>query len=153
MAFRYQTTISDAWIDYNGHMRDAYYGLVFSLAVDSLQDEVGFDEAYRKRTGCTIYLIEDHRHYLREVGAGQRVVVDTDILAVDEKRFHLHMVMRSGGEPACVGEYMELHVRQKPVPRAIPMPSDIRSILEDHKITEPALASIRFRAGPMAIRR
>ncbi|WP_428400351.1 hypothetical protein [Mameliella sp.] len=37
-------------------MRDSSYGLVFSLAVDVFQDEVGFDETYRRTTGCTIYV-------------------------------------------------------------------------------------------------
>ncbi|EEE35651.1 conserved hypothetical protein [Rhodobacteraceae bacterium KLH11] len=30
------------WIDYNGHMQDAYYGLVFSYAVDAMQDAPQF---------------------------------------------------------------------------------------------------------------
>ncbi len=33
MTFRYQTTVRPEWIDYNRHMQDAYYGLVFSYAV------------------------------------------------------------------------------------------------------------------------
>ncbi|MCV2869292.1 hypothetical protein OEW28_11720 [Defluviimonas sp. WL0002] len=53
--FHYRTSVRPEWIDYNGHMQDAYYGLVFSHAVDAFQDEVGFDAAYRKATGCTTY--------------------------------------------------------------------------------------------------
>jgi acyl-CoA thioester hydrolase len=67
MSFVFETRVLMEWIDYNGHMRDSYYGLVFSLAVDALQDEVGLDAEYRERTGCTIYLIEDHKVYLKEV--------------------------------------------------------------------------------------
>ena len=40
MAFTYHTNVHSDWIDYNGHMQDAYYGLVFSHGVDALQDEV-----------------------------------------------------------------------------------------------------------------
>ena len=36
--FWYHTEVSAQWIDYNGHMQDAFYGLVFSHAVDDLQD-------------------------------------------------------------------------------------------------------------------
>ena len=61
MIFEYKTTVWPEWIDYNGYMRDAYYGLVFSKAIDALQDEVGFNQAYRQRTGCTIYLVEEHK--------------------------------------------------------------------------------------------
>jgi acyl-CoA thioester hydrolase len=30
-------------------MQDAYYGLIFSKAVDALQDDLGFDQAYRQK--------------------------------------------------------------------------------------------------------
>ena len=48
MIFEYRKTVLPEWIDYNGHMQDAYYGLVFSKAVDALQDDVGFDQSYRQ---------------------------------------------------------------------------------------------------------
>lgn len=130
MRFRFETAILPDWIDYNGHMRDSYFHLVFSLAVDALQDEVGFDQAYRLATGCTIYLLESHAHYLREVKAGMRVTVETAVLAVDAKRFHLFMEMFEAGERVAVGEFIELHVRQKPAPRAELMPGQIRARLE-----------------------
>ena len=34
------------WIDYNGHMRDGYYGVVCSDATDLLMDYLGIDDAY-----------------------------------------------------------------------------------------------------------
>lgn len=81
--FHFETEIIEAWIDYNGHMRDSYFGLVFSLAVDAVQDEIGFDEAYRKATGCTIYLLEDHKFFLKEVKLGATVRVETRVLGCD----------------------------------------------------------------------
>lgn len=70
MIFEHIKTVLPEWIDYNGHMQDAYYGLVFSQAVDALQDDVGFDQAYRQKTGCTIYLLEEHKFFLSEVKKG-----------------------------------------------------------------------------------
>ena len=125
MIFHYQTTVRPEWIDYNGHMQDAFYGLIFSYAVDALQDEVGFDAAYRARTGCSIYLIEDHKYYLREVKEGAEVRVETRVLGCDEKRFHLHMTMYERGTPVAVGEFMEMHVNQHPKPYGAPMPDEI----------------------------
>ena len=55
------------WIDYNGHLRDAYYVLVLSYAVDDVMDHLGLDAAYRERTHCTLYTLELHMHYLHEV--------------------------------------------------------------------------------------
>lgn len=128
--FAFETIVLPDWIDYNGHMRDSHFGLVFSLAVDALQDEVGFDAAYRQATGCTIYLVEDHKVFLREVKEGALVRVETRVLDCDAKRFHLHMQMFDGDACAAAGEFMELHVAQRPEPHATAMPEEIRARLE-----------------------
>ncbi len=148
-AFQFETAIQPDWIDYNGHMRDAYFGLVFSLAVDAMQDEVGFDEAYRKRTGCTIYLLEDHKYFLREVKLNERVRVESFVVNCDAKRFHLHMRMYAGGELASVGEFMELHVSQTPTPRAAPMPDAILVTLQAAKLSNAEVAALSHRPRPM----
>ena len=46
----YRTRVDAQWIDYNGHMRDAFYSLVISLATDDLMDQLGMDAAYRAAT-------------------------------------------------------------------------------------------------------
>ena len=60
----YRATLEADWIDYNGHLRDAYYGLVASYAVDAVMDALGLDAAYRADTNCTLYTLEMHIHYL-----------------------------------------------------------------------------------------
>jgi acyl-CoA thioester hydrolase len=129
MIFTFETTIRPDWIDYNGHMQDAFYGLVFSYAVDALQDEVGFDAAYRAATGCTVYLLESHVFFLREVRRGALVTVDTCVIGLDDKRFHLHATMREAGATVAVGEFMEAHVRQRPAPKVVPMPEEVHARL------------------------
>ncbi|RYG89294.1 thioesterase [Loktanella sp. IMCC34160] len=120
--FRYQTTVRPEWIDYNGHMQDAFYGLIFSYAVDAFQDAVGFDGAYRDRTGCTIYLLEDHKFFLREVREGALVEVETVLLDFNEKRFHLWSAMKEAGELVAISEMVEMHVQQSPQPHGVAMP-------------------------------
>ncbi|WP_424980514.1 thioesterase family protein [Leisingera sp. S232] len=142
MVFSFETNVLPEWIDYNGHMRDSYYGLVFSLAVDAFQDEVGFDAAYRKRTGCTIYLLEDHKFFLREVKEGTRIRVETRIIGCDHKRFHLHMQMFDGTALASVGEFMELHVCQHPQPHAMAMPEEILQKLLSSRLSEGEAATL-----------
>jgi acyl-CoA thioester hydrolase len=61
----YRTAVMPEWIDYNGHLRDAYYSLIVSLACDAFMDRIGLDEAYRARTRCTLYTLEMHMHFLR----------------------------------------------------------------------------------------
>jgi acyl-CoA thioester hydrolase len=110
----YRTGIEPAWIDYNGHLRDAYYGLIVSYSIDALMDRIGLDEAYRARTGCTLYTLEMHIHYLQEVKSTATVATDVRILDVDRKRIHAAFELRSdpATEPAAVAEVMLMQVRQ-----------------------------------------
>lgn len=150
--FRYETRVRSDWIDYNGHMRDSFYGLIFSLAVDEMQDEVGVGARHRETTGCTIYLLEDHKVFLREVKAGCVVRVETRVIGVDDKRFHLYKQMFEGGDLVCVGEYMELHVNQHPTPRAEPMPPEARARLLRACLPAEAVAGLPHRARAMGLR-
>lgn len=86
----YRTAISAEWVDYNGHLRDAFYLLIFSYATDALMDEIGLDDAGRAETGHTLYTLECHLNYLAEVKLGAEVEVRTQILGFDAKRLHIH---------------------------------------------------------------
>src|ERR1700685_1058915 len=110
----YRTGIEPAWIDHNGPLRDAYYGLIVSYAIDALMERIGLDEAYRIRTGCTLYTLEMHIHYLQEVKATATVATDVRILGADRKRIHAAFELRSepATEPAAIAEVMLLQVRQ-----------------------------------------
>jgi len=111
----YETAIQPEWIDYNGHVRDAYYGLIVSLASDALMDRVGLDAGYRARTGCTLYTVEMHLHYLQEVKQSDTVTVGVRIAGVDSKRIHATFEIARAGQPgvAASAEVMLLHVRQQ----------------------------------------
>jgi acyl-CoA thioester hydrolase len=149
--FDYHTTVRPEWIDYNDHMRDAYYGLVFSYAVDAFQDAVGLDGAYRTRSGCTIYLVEDHKHFLREVKRGAAITVETRLLDHDAKRFHLWSVMREGEAVLAVAEMMELHVARDPGPRVAPMPEEIQARLRAAQLPADAVADLPHRARAISV--
>ncbi len=100
----YQTTISRDWVDYNGHLRDAFYLLIFSHATDALMDVLGLDEAGRARTGHTLYTLECHLNIQAEVKEGERVEVRTQLLAHDAKRLHIHHGLYRPGEAASLAE-------------------------------------------------
>jgi acyl-CoA thioester hydrolase len=112
----YETAIEPGWIDYNGHLRDAYYVLIVSQATDALMDRLGLDAAYRERSHCTLYTVELHIHYLHEVKASDSAVVTVRILGADHKRIHaaFELTRGSGGPLAAAAELMLLHVRQEP---------------------------------------
>lgn len=150
--FRYHAEVAPDWIDYNGHMRDAYYGLVFSMASDAFLDSVGITTAYRAETGGTVYLLECHTFYLAEVKVGAPLEVGARVLDVDAKRFLVHMTMLSEGRVRAVNERMELHVNQRPAPRSAPLPDTIRGTLDALRLDDAAIAELPQRARVMGFR-
>lgn len=114
-------TVLPEWTDYNGHLRDAYYLLVFSLATDALMDMIGLDEAGRSATGHSMFTLESHINYLHEVKEGTRIEVHTQILGADAKRLHVfHNLLVTGTQTlAAVNEQMQLNVDMSG-PRAAP---------------------------------
>jgi acyl-CoA thioesterase FadM len=138
----YRATIEPGWIDYNGHLRDAYYGVIMSFAIDAVMDEIGLDAAYRRRTGCTLYTLETHLHYLHEVKRTDVLTVATTILDADAKRIHMGLRFSCPrvNEPVAVGDAMLLHVHQGESPASAPFPDDLAQRLR-HLTVPPAVAA------------
>ena len=89
--------VQPEWVDYNGHLRDAYYLLLFSYATDGLMGRLGLDEAGRKATGHSFFTIEAHINYVQEVKSDVAVEVRTQILGHDRKRLRVyHSLHRAG---------------------------------------------------------
>lgn len=128
---KYRTKIAADWIDYNGHLRDAYYGLIFSCATDDMMDRVGLHAEYRARTRCTLYTLEMHLHFLHEVKSSDEVAVQISILAFDRKRIHVSAVFSCErlGDPVASAEAMMLHVQQNDKPASTPFPAHIQEKL------------------------
>ena len=106
-------------------MQDAYYGLAFSYAIDHFQDAVGFDENYRSRTGCTIFVVEDHKFYLNEVKLRSELVIKTTLLDADKKKFILQSQMLVNDKKVATSEMLQAHVKTDPTPKITEMPQVI----------------------------
>ncbi|MER0242458.1 thioesterase family protein [Streptomyces sp. HSW2009] len=91
------------WIDYNGHLSEAYYVLVFGHATDALMDHVGLDADYRRRTGCSLYTVEAHVRYLREVPQGSALTVRTRLLGAAGGKAHFAHEMYAAPGPSTAG--------------------------------------------------
>ena len=137
----YRCAIEPLWIDYNGHLRDAYYTLVFSQAIDALMREAGLDDDYRTRSGCTLFTLETHVHYLREVKSSDSISVRARALGVDSKRLHLGLALHCTrlAEPTALGEFMLLHVQQQPAPKGATFPPDVLQRLADWEAVDRLL--------------
>jgi carnitine 3-dehydrogenase / betainyl-CoA thioesterase len=107
----HETTVDPSSVDYNGHMTEARYGVEFGYATDAFLRYVGLDAAYLDG-GHSAYTVEGHIRFLHEAGGLDQIAVDTQVLAVDEKRLHLFhsMANTETGSLLATGEYMLLHV-------------------------------------------
>ncbi|WDM59629.1 thioesterase family protein [Pseudomonas sp. NEEL19] len=108
----YRTPVQEDWVDYNGHLRDAFYLLIFSYATDALMERIGLDADSRGQSGHSLFTLEAHINYLHEVKLGTEVWVQTQIIGVDRKRLHVyHSLHRAGfDEVLAASEQMLLHV-------------------------------------------
>lgn len=99
------------WVDYNGHVHESRYLELFADATDSLLGAVGVDAGYLA-SGGSYFTVETHLSHLRQLEAGARVSVTTQVLDSDEKRLHVfHVLLREGEpDPVATAEQMLLHV-------------------------------------------
>ena len=100
------------WVDFNGHLRDAFYLLLFSMASDNWMEVIGLDEAGRAATGHSLFTLEAHVNYLLEVREGVAVEVRTQLLGHDAKRLHLYHSLHRADDPTLLAgsEQMLLNV-------------------------------------------
>ena len=93
----YETPVIADWVDFNGHLRDGFYMVLFSYGVDGLMDQIGLDEAGREATGHSLFTLEAHVNFLREVKLGAQVQVYCQVLGHDAKRLHVGLALHIKG--------------------------------------------------------
>jgi len=150
----YRTQVLPDWIDFNGHLRDAYYVLVASYAADALMDHLGMDAPYRQRTHCTLYTLEIHGHYFHEVKQSDMLEVTVRIIAADEKRIHAAFDLNCArhSEPAASIEFMLLNVKQDENVTSLPFPAAIARAVETLKAATAAIAPAKYGSRKMELR-
>jgi acyl-CoA thioester hydrolase len=142
------------WVDFNNHMRDAYYVLLISFANDQIMDELGLGPRYLKATGHTIYNIDTRIRYLKEAHGGDPLRVDMLLVDADSKRLHLHSTIRNDttDTPLAVNESILLHVDQAGGPAAAIFPDSIAERVAQRLSRDSAFTPAQ-RVGDIAIRR
>jgi acyl-CoA thioester hydrolase len=132
------------WLDYNGHMNVAYYVLAFDHASDALADHIGIGHAYMQRTNCSIFILEAHVAYLREVVGGDPLRFETYLLGFDDKRIHYAhaMIHDAEGYHAATNELILLHV-DLGARRGVAMPEPVRAALARIAAEQTGLAPPR----------
>jgi len=135
------------WIDYKGHLSEAYCVLVFGHATDALMDHVGLDEAYREATGNSLYTVEAHVRYLDEVPDGADLTVHTRVIGADTKRVRLAHELVVDGRLRATEEIMALHVDGEKG-RTTPFPDAVRTALTSLIQEPPEYAGRSISAVP-----
>ena len=117
----FETPVTGDWVDFNGHLRDGFYMVLFSYGVDGLMDQIGLDAAGRQATGHSIFTLEAHVNFLHEVKLGAQVQVYCQVLGHDAKRLHVGLALHIKGNDTVMAysEQMLLSVAMDG-PRASP---------------------------------
>ena len=142
------------WVDYNGHMSESCYLLVFGDNSDAFFRYIGIDESYRDQGGHSLYTAQTHIHYVKEVAQGEPLRLSLQLLDLDPRRIHMiHSMHHAGsGDLLCTGEQMLVHVDMAKG-RAAAMPdflyARLQAILQAHS-TLPVPPQV---GRPMGIRR
>lgn len=124
----YTDRVRPEWVDYNGHMSEAFYVLVFGYATDAVYDAIGLDDAFRRANAVSAYTVEAHVRYLREVPEGAAITVRSRICGYDDKRLLLlhEMVADPENRLVATAEILAIHVQTEPAPKTVAFMPAIR---------------------------
>ena len=156
-ALIYETTVHSGWLDHNGHMNDAAYAKVFSIAGGKLIDLIGLNAAARSKYDYTMFTLEHHICYLKEVHERETLLTTVQLLDYDMKRLHLFFTMKNGaGDTVATSEQMLMgidSVQRKSAPFPEFVAQTVEKIWEVHKgLAVPKQAGSRIginrKAGP-----
>jgi acyl-CoA thioester hydrolase len=107
----HEATVVSEWVDYNGHMNDAAYALVFSRSIDALMDRLGLDAAARRKSGQSLFTLQMMLHYFKEAKEGDAIAVACHLLEHDDKRMRVWLDMTAkGGERLAASEQLLISV-------------------------------------------
>jgi acyl-CoA thioester hydrolase len=134
------------WIDYNGHLSEAYYVLVFGHASDAAMVALGMTPEYLVETRTSLYTLEAHIRYLAQVPPGARLRVRTSVIGVTDKLLWLWHEMWCEDRRRATEEVLMIHV-DTAVGRASPFPDVLRARAEALRVPVSKHASRRIAVG------
>lgn len=133
------------WIDYNGHLSEPYYVLVFGHATDAVMDAVGLGPEYREADDASLYTVEAHVRYLDEVSAGADLEVRSSVIGVTGKLLWIWHELWVDGRLRATEEILGVHVAGG---RPAPFPDDVAAAARALLVDPPEEASGRIRRLP-----
>jgi acyl-CoA thioester hydrolase len=136
--------VLDEWIDYNGHLSEPYYVLVFGHATDAVMDLVGIDAPYREDNDASLYTVEAHVRYLDEVSASSDLEVRSSVIGVTAKLLWIWHELWVDGRLRATEEVLGVHVAGR---GSAPFPADVAARARAALVDPPpeARGQIRMR--------
>jgi carnitine 3-dehydrogenase len=150
----HRPTVRPEWVDYNGHMSESCYLLVFGDSSDAFFRYIGIDETYRDVGGHSLYTVETHIHNIREISEGEPLRLTLQLLDADDKRLHIFHAMFHGttGALLATGEQMLVHVNMAQG-RSAPMSADLQARVNAIRQAHAALPKPGQAGASIGIRR
>jgi carnitine 3-dehydrogenase len=149
----HRTIVPPAWVDYNGHMSESCYLLVFGDSADAFFRLIGIDEGYRA-AGQSLYTVQTHLHHRREVGEGAAIACSLQVLDHDDRRLHIYheLAHEETGDLLAAAEQLLVHVDMA-AGRSSPMPEPVRTRVAAVRQAHADLPKSAFIGRPLGIRR
>jgi len=125
-------TVEPGWIDYNGHMNVAYYHMAFDQSTDRFLEQIGLGENYLAREAGSMFALEDHMTYQRELERGDPLRITLQLLDFDEKRVHYFLRMYHAKKDylAATMEHLSIFIDMR-VRRSASMPPPVHRALAE----------------------
>jgi carnitine 3-dehydrogenase len=148
----HRTTVRPEWVDYNDHMSESCYLLVFGDSADAFFRFIGIDEAYRAG-GHSLYTVQTHLHHRREAAEGEPLTCSLQLVDHDDRRLHIYHEMTHGetGVLLAAAEQLLVHA-DTAAGRSSPLPSAIRQRVAAVHQAHSALTRSDLIGRPLAIR-
>lgn len=128
--FEYTTTVKQIWVDHNGHMNDAEYNRVFSDATDAWLATLGLDLQAIEQLKYTIFTLENHVMYLKEIKVNESITVTVELFDFDAKRLHVFMTLKNEQNDRCATYEVMLMGMDTESNKPKPFPETIRKSVE-----------------------
>jgi len=134
------------WIDYNGHLSEPYYVLVFGHASDAVMAAIGMTPQYLVDTGTSLFTLEAHVRYLDQIPPDARLEVRSSVIGSTGKLLWVWHEMWSEDRLRATEEVLMVHV-DTTVGRASPFPDALRRRADALLVPPPEHASRRIAVG------
>jgi acyl-CoA thioester hydrolase len=142
--------VHEEWIDYNGHLSEAYYVLVLGHATDEVMDRLGLGPAYRGDTGASLFTVEAHVRYLDQVGPGEQLEVRSWVVGSTPKLLWIWHELWAAGTVRATEEILGVHVdgRAPGGAAAVRFPDEVRARIDAALVPPGPEASRAIHLGP-----